>query len=642
MTTKKRASATPASDPDGDAVPAQTDAATTPEPNTVAAKTAAAKTAAATTATAKTAAPKTGAAQAGAVDGAASADQTRDDADTGTADFVTFVVEGETYAFPMERVEEIIRMPETVRVPLGPPSLEGLANLRGRILPIVSLRACCGLPEAPHDEATRVIVVDGGATLGFVVDRVASVTSVEVNRVEPVDQIRSVIDSDLLSGVIKPGRRADEKDAELTKILDVPRLVASQFESLAEHATRSRAQLSDTGRGLHGVAVGEADDDGDDATLELVSFAVDGQEYALPLDRVQEIVQAPERVTTVPNAEARVLGVMDLRGRLMPVVSLRQVFGLAPAPLEPQNRIVVVQLPALGGRDAGNGSGDQSGNGSGNGSGGTAGDVTIVGVVMDTVREVLRVPYELVADLPEFMARAGRAQEVESVCRLEDGKRLVSVLSVEQMFARDDLESTLRTVAGGVDHHAGTSDHSEEGVMARELLDRAGPTDDETGDDELLVVFRLAAEEYSVDVDAVQEIIRVPETLIRVPKALDFVEGLVNLRGAVLPVVDLRTRLGLARTERDERQRIVVLIVNGMRTGFIVDSVTEVLRVTRSLLEPAPELSEEQARLVKQVANLASSQRMLMLLETDQLLATEQVAALIPHQRAAVAGELVG
>ena len=95
-----------------------------------------------------------------------------------------------------------------------------------------------------------------------------------------------------------------------------------------------------------------------------------------------------------------------------------------------------------------------------------------------------------------------------------------------------------------------------------------------------------------------------PETLIRVPKTSDFVEGLVNLRGMVLPVVDLRTRLGLPRVERDERQRIVVLILGGVRTGFVVDSVAEVVRVAKSVLEPAPELSEEQARLVSRVANL--------------------------------------
>jgi len=525
-----------------------------------------------------------------------------------TADFVTFVVEGETYAFPMERVEEIIRMPQVVTVPLGPPSLVGLANLRGRVLPVVSLRACCGLPAVLDDEATRVIVVDGGAALGFVVDRVASVTSVEAARIEAADRIGGTVESELLSGVIKPSRRDGAPDEPLVKVLDVPRLVTSQFALLAEGATATRtAAVSAPGAGAGAERAGDSDDD----TLELVSFAVDGQEYALPIDRVQEIVQAPEQVTTVPNAEARVLGVMDLRGRLLPVVSLRKVFGLAPAPLEPHNRIVVVQLAGEGADTAGG----------------------VVGVVMDTVREVLRVPTALVADLPEFMARAGQARDVEAICRLEEGRRLVSVLSVERMFARDGLRAALSDAAGD---QAGDGREGDEHVAD----DAAQGSRD--GDDELLVVFRLAAEEYSVDVDAVQEINRVPQTQIRVPKAVDHVEGLVNLRGAVMPVVDLRTRLGLARGERDERQRIIVLIVHGVRTGFIVDSVTEVLRVSRGDLEPAPELSAEQAYLVRQVANLATSERMLLMLEPDHLLGTEQLAALIPNPRDAGADALAG
>ena len=107
-----------------------------------------------------------------------------------------------------------------------------------------------------------------------------------------------------------------------------------------------------------------------------------------------------------------------------------------------------------------------------------------------------------------------------------------------------------------------------------------------------------------------------------------------------MPVVDLRTRLGLARSERDEQQRIIVLIVNGVRTGFIVDSVTEVLRVSRSALEPAPELSVEQAHLVREVANLAATQRMLMMLEPDHLIATDQLA-LIPQPRGSVADDVL-
>jgi purine-binding chemotaxis protein CheW len=202
------------------------------------------------------------------------------------------------------------------------------------------------------------------------------------------------------------------------------------------------------------------------------------------------------------------------------------------------------------------------------------------------------------------------------------------------MFARADLRAALQEVT---DDTADRNDRKDDVV--------AGEQGGE-GEDELLVVFRLADEEYSVGVDVVQEIIRVPETLIRVPKALDFVEGLVNLRGAVLPVVDLRTRLGVARSERDEQQRIIVLIVNGVRTGFIVDSVTEVLRVTSGDLEPAPELSPEQSRLVSRVANLPDSQRMLMMLEPDHLITGDQLGdqfgARIPQPREADGEVLVG
>jgi purine-binding chemotaxis protein CheW len=501
-------------------------------------------------------------------------DVDQDNVEDDNADYVTFDMAGERYAFPMRRVQEIIRMPAVIRVPLGPPSLEGLANLRGRVLPVVSLRVCCDMSAAEHDETTRVIVVEGGIPLGFVVDRVSSVISIDPGAMESADSVQSTVNSDVLVGVIKSDGGA------MTSVLDVDRLVGSQFDRLAARVTTRDAGPS--GR-ISAESDGDADAELDD-TLELVSFAVEGQEYALPIDQVQEIVQAPEAVSHVPNAGSRVLGVIDLRGRLLPVVSMRRVFGLPITPLEPKNRIVVVSL-----------------------------DGGVVGVVMDTVREVLRVPHQLVAPLPAYMAGDGRKSEVESVCRLEDGKRLVSVLSVNRMFDSPEVRSEI------AEH---LSDEEESAEMAVEV------SDDGRGDEELFVVFRLDAEEYAVDVDAVQEIIRVPAALIRVPKSYDFVEGLVNLRGTVLPVVDLRTRLGLDRGERDERQRIVVLIIGGVRTGFIVDSVAEVARVGRQVLEPAPELSAEQARVVSRVANLPEQKRMLLLVQVDQLLAADQAQAL--------------
>ncbi|NHC15287.1 chemotaxis protein CheW [Motilibacter sp. E257] len=504
-----------------------------------------------------------------------------DELDSGR-DYVTFEMQGEMYALEMERVQEIIRMPEVVRVPLGPSALVGLANLRGRVLPVVSLRSCCGLAGREHDEATRVVVVESaGATLGFVVDRVAAVISVEDEQVESADSVQSTVRSDLLAAVLKAG------DGRMTTVLDVEHLVATEFAALGRHTAGGSTASAAWSPGDQATEEESTD------TLELVSFAVDGQEYALPIDRVQEIVQAPERVTAVPNAVRRVLGVMDLRGGLLPVVSLRSVFGLPVTELEPHNRIVVITVEREG-RES------------------------LVGVVMDTVREVLRVPMELVGGLPHVVSGGGRRNEVEAVCRLEEGRRLVSVLSADALVDDRDLQAIDHVTAA--DSAAASTADAEKG--------RDDMTDDGRGDDELLVVFRLEGEEYCVDVDAVQEIIRVPEALVRVPKTLDFVEGLVNLRGAVLPVVDLRTRLGLRRLERDERQRIVVLIIGGVRTGFVVDSVAEVAKVAGGELEAAPELSAEQARVVARVANLPGQGRMLLVLEPSELLGPEQVALL--------------
>ena len=148
-----------------------------------------------------------------------------------------------------------------------------------------------------------------------------------------------------------------------------------------------------------------------------------------------------------------------------------------------------------------------------------------------------------------------------------------------------------------------------------------------TDDDTQVVIFRLGAEEFGVPIMSVQEIVRVPETLTRVPRTPPFVEGVINLRGTVLPVIDQRSRLGLPLIERNDRQRIMVYLLGGMRTGFIVDSVAEVLRIGRSHVEPAPVLSSEQGRLITQVAKLDGDKRLVMLIDPSQLLGAREVQA---------------
>ena len=102
-----------------------------------------------------------------------------------------------------------------------------------------------------------------------------------------------------------------------------------------------------------------------------------------------------------------------------------------------------------------------------------------------------------------------------------------------------------------------------------------------------LVSFQLGPEEYAIDILGVQEIIRMVE-VTHVPNSPHYVEGVVNLRGKVIPIINLRTRLGLSLAEPTKDTRIVVVEVAHLILGFIVDSVEEVLRLPEEFIEPPP------------------------------------------------------
>jgi len=132
-----------------------------------------------------------------------------------------------------------------------------------------------------------------------------------------------------------------------------------------------------------------------------------------------------------------------------------------------------------------------------------------------------------------------------------------------------------------------------------------------------LVACRLANEEYAVDIHTVQEIIRMLE-ITRVPHAPEFVEGVINLRGMVIPVMDLRHRFGLPPRENTETTRIIITTWQDTMVGFVVDGVSEVLRLPGSAIEPPPSLEQKNATYFSGVGKIGN--RLLILLNLDRIL----------------------
>jgi purine-binding chemotaxis protein CheW len=134
------------------------------------------------------------------------------------------------------------------------------------------------------------------------------------------------------------------------------------------------------------------------------------------------------------------------------------------------------------------------------------------------------------------------------------------------------------------------------------------------------LVFRLGDDEFGLPVEAVDEVARAPAQITRVPKTPKFLEGVVNLRGEVLPVVDQRRRFDMPKSELPERRRLIVVRSERHRAGLIVDSVSEVLAVAADVVEAAPELTGDITRLIRGVANLEREGRIILLLDPGELL----------------------
>ena len=141
-----------------------------------------------------------------------------------------------------------------------------------------------------------------------------------------------------------------------------------------------------------------------------------------------------------------------------------------------------------------------------------------------------------------------------------------------------------------------------------------------------LVSFVLGNEEFGVDILNVQEINRMMQ-ITKVPNSPEYVEGVINLRGRVIPVIDLRCKLGMEKKQKDKNTRIVVIEVKGKTVGFIVDAVKEVIRIPESITEEPPEItSGVNSEYIMAVGKLED--RLLILIDLDKILLTGEIQSL--------------
>jgi len=141
-----------------------------------------------------------------------------------------------------------------------------------------------------------------------------------------------------------------------------------------------------------------------------------------------------------------------------------------------------------------------------------------------------------------------------------------------------------------------------------------------------VVSFALAKEEYGVDISQVQEINRMV-AITHVPRAPHFMEGVINLRGQLIPIIDLRTRFGMPRAENTKNTRIVVTEIGTKRVGMVVDSVSEVLRIPIEQIEDAPDMiAGVDTEYIRGVGKLGD--RLIIMLDLARVISGNEKSAL--------------
>jgi purine-binding chemotaxis protein CheW len=175
----------------------------------------------------------------------------------------------------------------------------------------------------------------------------------------------------------------------------------------------------------------------------------------------------------------------------------------------------------------------------------------------------------------------------------------VSVLALDKLFDAQTSARILAEAAHGAPEMVGA---------------------DAQGDSEQFIIFQLGDEHYGLPIASIDEVVRRPDSLTRVPRAPPFVEGVMSLRGKMVPIIDQRQRFAV-RGEADIRgRRVVVVTVDGLQTGIVVDKVSEILAIPASELKSAPELEAETTPVFDRIAMIERDGRIILLVDPKALL----------------------
>jgi purine-binding chemotaxis protein CheW len=591
---------------------------------------------------------------------------------------VVFRLFGEEFGIEIERVKEIVRPPEMTPIPRSPDYVAGICNLRGNVLPVIDTRIRFGIESEEVTDHTRLLVVDAsGAMTGLIVDSMSEVMRMNDAQIEPPPAVCRGVDREFLSGVVKvdDGKR-------LILILNLNEVLSIDAETSHSLEGGDMSQAREEETSIEAVAeeqlvtfrVGE-----DEYAFDIVKVS-----EIIKLNEITAVPNVPVFVKGVFTIRNHLLPIIDLRELLGLPSLISERHALIDAAADELNEWIEGLKHALDAdrqfsgitavKETAFGKWLEAYNTSSievetiikrlkraradlfvsaarvletrremreesldifNEKTRALHSVVLdilgefkmamtqsilsdqralvvecgsmnIGYLVDWVDEVLRIPRSVIDETPALAA--SERKELKAVAKLDKGERLIMIMDESALISGEtsrmisDIKSTTGKT-GEMEKKTGDS-------MAQEGME-----------EEHLVTFTINTEEYAIRIMQVQEINRASE-ITSVPRAPYFVDGMTNLRGNVIPVLNIRKLFGLEDRELDDRSRIIIVDIEGSKTGLRVDQVNEVLRLPRGQIEKTPSIvvSGGANRYMQGVCKINGGRRIVVLLNMEKIL----------------------
>lgn len=587
---------------------------------------------------------------------------------------VTFQLGKEIFGIDTNLIKEIIRYPEITEVPKAPKYLKGLANLRGIIIPVIDTRIKLDIPNIEITSHTRVLILDIGKTfLGLIVDQVKGVIDVEENEVEPPPQVLSSgIEKEYISGVIRKNGQLilklnlenlckieiktsetkrstqvfkEEKEEEkkhieeiqlvtfsiageeyafpieivkeilrVGNITEVPETSEYILGILAVRDTllpvvdlRKIFCFSDLARDVN-EELDKILKEHEDFVRDLKNSIETGSPFRCELDpnkcsfglwmkkfitsseKINQAIESMKKDHQLFHELAKIIlqkvkehnkesALQLFENDILPIFKklkghFRNLKEAISEDIKEDQRILVLEIFN-----------------------------TPIGILVDRIKQVIRVPKNSIEKPPEIL-KTERSDNLKGIAKLEEGKRIIMLISEESLFDKKTIEEL------------------KEMVKKEEKLEKEVTT---VTEEIQLVTFKLAEVDFAIPIEDVQEINRV-ENITSVPRAPYFVEGVMNLRGNVIPIIDLRKRFEMEFRSYDETTKVIIVKLQNKLVGFVVDSVSEVLRVPKDSLETPPEIIVENidTRFIKAICKLEEKNKIILVIDILNVLSYEE------------------